>query len=189
MQGALRWGIVTVWWILVTQWFFGPAMIDRGFLLTGGACELKQKIDKGEAKADITERFVTSMACKAHGGKWSGGHDISGHVFLLVLGSMFLFQEVLHVVMRAERAKEERAVILQNGEVNTPGSEDESESAGLRMNTNSSWEYGAKIALGVGALSIWMLLMTAAYFHTWFEKACMIAPFEYNLLTLHSLRG
>jgi len=29
---------------------------------------------------------------------------------------------------------------------------------------------GVKIALGVAALMWWMLLMTAAFFHTWFEK-------------------
>jgi len=29
---------------------------------------------------------------------------------------------------------------------------------------------GVKFALAVAALMWWMLLMTAAYFHTWFEK-------------------
>lgn len=29
---------------------------------------------------------------------------------------------------------------------------------------------GVKFSLGVAALMWWMLLMTAAYFHTWFEK-------------------
>lgn len=29
---------------------------------------------------------------------------------------------------------------------------------------------GAKTALGVMGLNLWMLLMTAIYFHTWFEK-------------------
>ncbi|KAL9000745.1 MAG: hypothetical protein Q9188_005620, partial [Gyalolechia gomerana] len=35
-----RWALVTVWWMLVTQWCFGPALIDRGFRITGGQCEL-----------------------------------------------------------------------------------------------------------------------------------------------------
>ncbi|KAL5344524.1 hypothetical protein ACLOAV_010505 [Pseudogymnoascus australis] len=174
IQGTLRWGIVTLWWVFVTQWFFGPAIIDRGFLLTGGACELKESIDRGDRKADLAERFVTSMACKARGGTWSGGHDISGHVFLLVLGSMFLFQEVLHVVLRAAKGREERVVLLQNGEVKGADSESGAERADTQnVITASPWDFGVKIALGVGALSIWMLLMTAAYFHTWFEKARM----------------
>lgn len=29
----------------VTQWFFGPAIIDRGFQLTGGACELASQYE------------------------------------------------------------------------------------------------------------------------------------------------
>ncbi|KAL8935610.1 MAG: hypothetical protein Q9216_005336, partial [Gyalolechia sp. 2 TL-2023] len=35
-----RWAVTTVWWMLVTQWCFGPALIDRGFRITGGQCEL-----------------------------------------------------------------------------------------------------------------------------------------------------
>ncbi|OBT61395.1 hypothetical protein VE03_09258 [Pseudogymnoascus sp. 23342-1-I1] len=167
IQGTLRWGIVTLWWVFVTQWFFGPAIIDRGFLLTGGACELKSMIESGEMHADLAERFVTSLACKAGGGTWSGGHDISGHVFLLVLGSIFLFQEVLYVVLRAAKGREERVVLLQNGEVKGADSESGAERADTQnVITASPWDFGVKIALGVGALSIWMLLMTAAYFHT-----------------------
>jgi len=29
---------------------------------------------------------------------------------------------------------------------------------------------GVKVAVGIVALMWWMLLMTAAFFHTWFEK-------------------
>ncbi|CAI4218081.1 unnamed protein product [Parascedosporium putredinis] len=29
-QAFARYGVTTLWWILVTQWFFGPALIDRG---------------------------------------------------------------------------------------------------------------------------------------------------------------
>ena len=35
-------------------------------------------------------------ACKAAGGRWYGGYDISGHVFMLVLSSAFLLYE-LHI--------------------------------------------------------------------------------------------
>lgn len=190
IQGTLRWGIVTLWWVFVTQWFFGPAIIDRGFLLTGGACELKDDIDRGVVQARLAERFVTSMACKARGGTWSGGHDISGHVFLLVLGSMFLFQEVLHVALRAAKGREERVVLLQNGEVKGADSESGAERADTQnVITASPWDFGAKIALGVGALSIWMLLMTAAYFHTWFEKARIIISLRNNTANSPQLTG
>lgn len=193
IQGTLRWGIVTLWWIFVTQWFFGPAIIDRSFLLSGGACELEESIAIGETTANTAERLLTSMACKARGGKWSGGHDISGHVFLLVLGSMFLFEEVLHVVLKASKAKEERVVLTQNGEVRGADSESGDERADMSSasTTKSPWDLGVKIVLAVGLLSLWMLLMTAAYFHTWFEKVRLISTSKtiYDMLIFHSLPG
>ena len=36
--------------------------------------------------------------------------------------------------------------------------------------TEAATSFGVKLALGVAGFSWWMLLMTAAYFHTWFEK-------------------
>jgi hypothetical protein len=166
VRGALRWGIVTLWWIFVTQWFFGPPIIDRGFTLTGGQCELVEMAEAGRADMDDTRQFVTGVACKAVGGKWKGGHDISGHVFLLVLGSMFLFEEVLHVVLKSVRSNQERTVYMMDGAVKSAEVEAERDAP----DGSGQWTLGSKIVLGVGGLSLYMLLMTAAYFHTWFEK-------------------
>ncbi|PVH85117.1 hypothetical protein DL98DRAFT_512048 [Cadophora sp. DSE1049] len=165
LRGLFRYSIVTLWWLFVTQWFFGPAIIDRGFTLTGGQCELVEQADAGNIDMDSTRQFVTGVACKAVGGKWKGGHDISGHVFLLVLGSMFLFEEVSHVVLRAGGAKEERTIFMNDGAVKSAEVEAQDENR-----TSGSWTVGAKVVLGIGALCLYMLLMTAAYFHTWFEK-------------------
>lgn len=167
IQGFVRWAVVTTWWVFVTQWFFGPAIVDRGFTLTGGACELVRAQEEG--KVDMTEgqQFVTGMACKAVGGKWKGGHDISGHVFLLVLGSMFLFEEVLFVILREKMTREERIVVMGDGAVKNAEVE---ASITKDVAAETSWDIGVKVVLGVAGLSIWMLLMTAAYFHTWFEK-------------------
>jgi hypothetical protein len=177
IQGIIRWGIVTAWWIFVTQWFFGPAIIDRGFTLTGGQCELVKDAEAGKVDMDSTKQFVTGIACKAVGGKWKGGHDISGHVFILVLGSMFLLEEVLFVLLRSSRSKEERTILMSDGavksaEVETQGDNISASEGHRQMNL------GVKIVLGVSGLSIWMLLMTAAYFHTWFEKVSSIYIFH-----------
>lgn len=123
--------------------------------------------EAGKVEMDGTRQFVTGVACKAVGGKWKGGHDISGHVFLLVLGSMFIFEEVLHVVLRSARAKEERTVYMNDGAVKSAEVEAE---MGNSVQASGQWTLGAKIVLGVAGLSLYMLLMTAAYFHTWFEK-------------------
>lgn len=141
--------------------------------MTGGACEFVDMIKTDRIDSTPTERFVSGVACKAHGGKWYGGHDISGHVFLLVLGSFFLFEEVLFAVSKASRAKEERVVLMSNGELKTAdASLPVIDRVDLDAELESPWDAGVKVALCIGALSIWMLLMTAAYFHTWFEKAC-----------------
>lgn len=121
--------------------------------------------EEGKVDMDDTRQFVTGVACKAVGGKWRGGHDISGHVFLLVLGSMFLFEEVLHVVYRSARNKQERTVYMMDGAVKSAEVEAQSGPDG-----QGQWTLGSKVVLAVGGLSLYMLLMTAAYFHTWFEK-------------------
>lgn len=167
----LRWAVVTIWWIFVTQWFFGPPIIDRGFLLTGGQCELVEEAEAGTVDMDKARQFLTGVACKAVGGKWRGGHDISGHVFLLVLGSMFLLQEVIHVTIRSPGTKDERTVIMHDGAIKS--ADVEADRTIAVTSEGSRWTLATKVVLGVVGLSLYMLLMTAAYFHTWFEKVCL----------------
>lgn len=194
IKAVFRWGLITAWWVVVTQWCFGPALIDRGFLLTGGACEIIAQSDSAE-EAGMSEgrAIATGLACKAVGGQWKGGHDISGHVFLLVLGSAFLVQEVIHVVMRTSEQQEERTIVMGDGAVKSAKVENGSRDEG-KIDVNGKWDLGIKIVVGVAALSWWMLLMTAAFFHTWFEKvgqlccALLILGFTDNHIA-HRFRG
>jgi ATP adenylyltransferase len=172
---AVRWAAVTGWWFLVTRWFFGPAIVDRGFRLSGGRCEVAEaRVEEGGAAVG---EVLTAAACKAVGGSWSGGHDISGHVFMLVLGSAFLMQEVGWTVVRWREGQrgsgEERSVVASDGSVQ--GAEDE---AGIISIGNTGGEddvlgIGGKFVLAIVALSLWMILMTAIYFHTWLEKVSL----------------
>ncbi|KAI1184007.1 inositol phospholipid synthesis and fat-storage-inducing TM-domain-containing protein [Nemania serpens] len=167
-RAATRWALITGWWILVTQWCFGPPLIDRGFRFTGGKCEVA--LDAVAAGTADPDEFFTAAACRTAGGRWSGGHDISGHVFLLVLGSCFLLQEVAWVVIRAglniTGHRDDRAVVMGDGAVKGAGVESERAAAAHERDPG----VGGKFALGVVGVSLWMLLMTAVYFHTWFEK-------------------
>lgn len=150
--------------------------MDRAFVMTGGTCEVLGAKNEFGNDVDLdgskTKPFVTGVACKAVGGTWKGGHDISGHVFMLVLGSMFLSMEVLHVVTRAMKWEEERIVVDDDGGrlKTADGDGGISSSSSSPPPANEIWSLWAKVALGVSGLSVWMLLMTAAYFHTWFEK-------------------
>ncbi|KAI3394486.1 hypothetical protein diail_2620 [Diaporthe ilicicola] len=183
-RGLIRWGLVTTWWVLVTQWCFGPALIDRSFRFTGGKCEVAEaKLEEGGPGVTGTDIF-TAVACKTAGGTWRGGHDISGHVFLLVLGSYFLLQEVGWVYLNhwQRRApgsvielRDERSVIMHDGAVKSAAVEkerDHSESGGPAR-PRDAWEalaLGGRLAGAVFLLSLWMILMTAIFFHTWIEK-------------------
>lgn len=166
-QAGIRWALVTGVWVLVTQWCFGPALIDRGFRWTGGMCDLAE-FGLATGTAGSAE-VLTAVACKASGGKWKGGHDISGHVFLLVLGSGMLMNEVGWAVARwTGRASEERRVVMADGAVKSVNVE--AEAGFAKGKGQAAFGMGGKFALGVLAVNLWMLLMTAIYFHTWFEK-------------------
>ncbi|KAF2101702.1 hypothetical protein NA57DRAFT_73140 [Rhizodiscina lignyota] len=174
IQSVLRWGLATLWWGAVTQWFFGPPIIDRGFSLTGGACERLEESDKVQAKE--AGRILTHAACRAAGGRWKGGHDISGHVFLLILGSGLLWFEILPVLLkRSKGLMTDRVVQSANGTVGSVSELDAAPTEGpgstkVEKGDEKVAGFSVKFALGVAGLSWWMLLMTAAYFHTWFEK-------------------
>ncbi|OAA74517.1 alpha-galactosidase [Akanthomyces lecanii RCEF 1005] len=167
-RAVARWAAVTAWWVLVVQWCFGAPIIDRGFRWTGGQCDLAE-LGVATGTADAAA-LMTAVACKASGGKWRGGHDISGHVFLLTLGSALLMNEVLWPLARwAGWWSEERCVVMADGALKGASVEAET-AAGAGRNVETVLGYGGKFALGVLGLNLWMLLMTAIYFHTWFEK-------------------
>lgn len=170
LQAIARYAVITTIWVFVTQWFFGPGIVDRSFRWTGGKCErvlatdLAEKMEQGDAK-----EVFSHAACKAIGGQWRGGHDISGHVFLLILGSAMLWLELLPAVLTHEGLREKRRIRTSDGLVRNASLE-----SGASTNPGSverpELGFGIKTALSVAGLSWWMLLMTAAFFHTWFEK-------------------
>lgn len=173
VRAGLRSVLVTAWWLLMTQWCFGPPIIDRGFRWTGGRCEVAEAevvgADRGLGASVAVGDRVTAVACKAAGGRWQGGHDISGHVFLLVLGTAFLMQEVGWPVLRwTAWQREQRCVVMPDGAVKTAAVEAEARTGERLGRPPLGW--GGKTAVAVMSLSLWMLLMTAIYFHTWFEK-------------------
>ncbi|KAL6704089.1 hypothetical protein ACN47E_008752 [Coniothyrium glycines] len=164
VRAVLRYAAVTTWWCFLTQWFFGPPLIDRGFRFTGGQCEL---LRDPEAREDMsnTREYITAATCKAVGGSWKGGHDISGHVFLLILGSSLLWLEFLPALTRIEGLRDGRLITLNDGKIASVAVEKDK-----TRHEGDATTKGVKFALGVAAMMWWMLLMTAAYFHTWFEK-------------------
>ena len=172
LQATARYLVVTAVWISVTQWFFGPPIIDRSFRWTGGKCDVM--FDNTHAaraeRADMgdMEKAFTHAACKSIGGQWAGGHDISGHVFLLILSSATLWLEFLPAVLRMDGLREARKIKTADGLIRSAAIETRERPG--NMYVPEQLGYGVRGALFVAGMSWWMLLMTAAYFHTWFEK-------------------
>lgn len=168
LQAILRYGVVTATWVATTQWLLGPPLIDRSFTLTGGRCEaLPAKVDDQGRPDDSA--IATQIACKAIGGSWKGGHDISGHVFLLVLSSAFL---ILELLMSDTLSPHPHVSTAAATGVARDTTEDEKRELG-------GWESDAQASMRpwsryfvwtVVVLDFWMLLMTAIWFHTWLEK-------------------
>ncbi|KAJ5911510.1 uncharacterized protein N7473_000813 [Penicillium subrubescens] len=173
LQAFLRYAIATTIWYLMTQWFFGPAIIDRSFVVTGGKCEEVMeragKMELGGSPSAQVETLFSAAACKAAGGAWRGGHDISGHVFMLVLATAFLAHEAVgagafsafSAPTRADgdSARERKA----SGPVVSGLMNDETDSGLAR-------KWSLRLVWGVVGLGWWMLFMTAIWFHTWLEK-------------------
>jgi hypothetical protein len=168
LQAALRYLIVTATWVGTTQWLFGPPLIDRSFTLTGGRCEaLPAKIDDS-GRPDISA-MATQIACKAVGGRWKGGHDISGHVFMLVLSSAFLLLEIY--VSDALSPHPRVSPNAAAGVAYSTTDEEKRELGGWESNTDAKIRLWTRYFVStVIALDFWMLLMTAIWFHTWLEK-------------------
>ncbi|PIA17503.1 hypothetical protein COEREDRAFT_30214, partial [Coemansia reversa NRRL 1564] len=87
---VLRYVLATLYWIALVRWFFGPPLFDRVFVHTGGSCHFPQP------NAAPTPLPVASMQlCRSAGGSWAGGHDVSGHCFLLIHSALLLTEEAL----------------------------------------------------------------------------------------------
>ncbi|KAL9114982.1 MAG: hypothetical protein Q9227_001225 [Pyrenula ochraceoflavens] len=168
-QAFLRYFLVTGLWIVTTQWFFGPAWIDRGFTFTGGRCDFVTSEAARSRGIDNVELILSESSCKNVGGIWKGGWDISGHFFMLILSSGFLLAELYLAAVRSPHPSISPAAAVK---IASQTSEDEKKAVG-------GWESEAWARAKLWArystylvviLDLWMLLMTSIFFHTWVEK-------------------
>ncbi|KAJ7091242.1 inositol phospholipid synthesis and fat-storage-inducing TM-domain-containing protein [Mycena epipterygia] len=107
-----RWLSATAVWLVFTAWFFGPALIERIVLASGGECVLS--LPSGEALSLPAEYCHAHAAVSpaTHPALFAGssnfvlpsewhatprlrrGHDVSGHIFLLTLSILLLAQQL-----------------------------------------------------------------------------------------------
>jgi hypothetical protein len=154
----LRYLALTALWLLFVNWFFGPPILQRVTVLSGGECiahfpsgdalvvPLELCINQSTLTPDSHPMyFETVMPGSPEIGKKLSvrprlrkGHDLSGHVFLLTVSILFLTDQLRPSLNLRNRS---------------------------RLHT---YAIGSQIAL----IAIWLfaLYTTAVYFHSPFEK-------------------
>lgn len=174
LQAVLRYALATTVWYLATQWFFGPAIIDRGFVATGGKCEraLEEvgKMAAGQSSPTDLETLFTAATCKSAGGAWRGGHDISGHVLMLVLATGLLAFEAVGASARAPACLSRSDPTGDTGRERKASDADNTTVIDSTNTGGFARTWSLRLVWGVVGLGWWMLFMTAIWFHTWMEK-------------------
>lgn len=105
-----KWALETLSWMIFTSWFFGPALLERVIVASGGECvmssptgdQLSLPNEYCYSKQHVSpeshpELFTTSFSVPD---EWSTlprlrrGHDVSGHIFLLTMSVLFLADQL-----------------------------------------------------------------------------------------------
>jgi hypothetical protein len=100
-------------WLVFTSWFFGPALLERIILATGGECSVTLPsgyvvplpvkyclpgAPRAVSPATHPSLFAASLVVPEL--SWHSqprmrrGHDISGHIFLLTMSTLFLADQI-----------------------------------------------------------------------------------------------
>ncbi|KAF5380624.1 hypothetical protein D9615_004542 [Tricholomella constricta] len=117
-----KWAAETVMWLVFTTWFFGPALLERFIVVSGGECILALPAgDPIPVPAEYCftrshlsplshpDLFVTTTTF-ALPLDWRAmprlrrGHDISGHMFLLIMSTLFLADQLRYSFRLAQRS-------------------------------------------------------------------------------------
>jgi len=98
-----RWIGATLYWFVLNQSFFGPSILDRVYVATGGSC-LPGDEQITAASMDHFAQINSYAVCRTNKGIWSGGHDVSGHAMLLTHSSLYLLREMWYLYGRRRKS-------------------------------------------------------------------------------------
>lgn len=155
-----RYALATLYWWYLTQstWFFGlvgPSLSHRVLLYTGAECVPSALSSDGGGMSALVEG-----KCEGRKGDyWSGGHDVSGHTFLLVHSSLFLWETISPSLPS----------LFPYFFPHAPRPSPAAAPASVRQ-PNPILQLATLPALALILLWWWMLLMTSLFFHSPVEK-------------------
>jgi len=168
----LQYVVVTLAWLAFTGWFFGPPLIERVVVASGGQCVvavpgsgevIDVPIEYCHTKStlspathptlftSLTTDFTTTTPWSARP-RLRRGHDVSGHIFLLTMSILFLTDQITHS--------------LRHGALWTAAHN-------LAVTANT-------VLIGIWVFATYT---TAIYFHTPFEKLTGFRTFFFPCLT------
>ncbi|GAA5958310.1 hypothetical protein JCM21900_001347 [Sporobolomyces salmonicolor] len=156
-----RYLLATLFWFYLTQatWFgttLGPSVSHRILRSSGAVC-VPSALSSG-LHGD-GPRAAAGEACTGQSGEyWRGGHDVSGHAFMMLHCALFLF-ELVHPLLPSLLPAYFRATTPEARPRTLP-----------RAVKATAWA-----AIAVIALCWWMLLMTSLFFHSPAEKLTGVA--------------
>lgn len=149
-------------WLVFTSWFFGPPVLERLVARTGGECVLNlpsgavvtvpnEYCYTKTALSPMTHPSLFAASLLLPDGDWHArprlrrGHDVSGHIFLLTMSTLFLVDQ-----LRLSFAAPPNGGVAQ------------------RWPPWHKWAVSASTLLV--ALSLFATYTTSVYFHTPIEK-------------------
>ncbi|KAJ1025873.1 hypothetical protein NDA16_002499 [Ustilago loliicola] len=171
---VLRYAIATGIWLLFSNWFFGPPLSERILTATGAIC-----VPSGDPQQSPVEELYcrtrtplsssshpalfssSSLKSKSIRAMWKGGHDISGHTFIMVLSALLLLEDIAPYLA---------ALLGPNSAIVKSLFPQATWLHAARTRWTPAAKGAVAATLGLVALWSWMLLNTAIYFHTPQEK-------------------
>ncbi|ORZ39160.1 Fat storage-inducing transmembrane protein [Catenaria anguillulae PL171] len=155
LWAIVRYSMATGFWLALTQWFFGPSLLDRFNRQTGGSCTPSSALLHSLDPA-LRDHFSTNAMqaetlrdCRAYNGVWTHGHDVSGHCLLLIHSILFLNLEFLTHGNAA-------AAHTRPGATEQPQDE---------RRARRPYRQAAKLIHGLTALWTLILVITMMYYH------------------------
>lgn len=151
-----RWIVATAFWWILTQgtWFFGvgPSIHHRLLIATGAQC-VPSALSSTSPPLGVSGVLEPGKCNGAPGEFYQGGHDVSGHTFLLIHASLLLWETIRPTILSLP------IVRRQLSSASRP-----------KLAPSPPAIYTAYATLALIVLWEWMLIMTSIYFHTPQEK-------------------
>ena len=118
----LQYVVVTLAWLAFAGWFFGPPLMERVVVASGGQCVVVVPASQDVIDVPIEYCYTRSSLSPAthpdlftslttdftRTTSWSArprlrkGHDVSGHIFLLTMSILFLADQITHSLKSAK---------------------------------------------------------------------------------------